>query len=272
MQADATPSEHRVQGQIKWFDPVRGFGFLADSSGGPDVLLHANVLRSFGQSSVADGALVEVTAIATARGRQAVEVVAISPPPSAGQAPIADLDSLDLAALDALPLLPARVKWFDKGKGFGFANIFGKRGDVFLHVEVLRHWGFADLVPGEAVGLRIIDGPRGMMAAQIVAWDRAATAPTPAAEGIGDVASDAGGAARGAENGGDCACGDAPGCAHRAAPADVPRAAATATAAREVSADGARDGTRELSLVLNRMRGLSQPDLQLQGKPAKVAG
>ena len=171
MQADSTPSEHRVQGQIKWFDPVRGFGFLADSSGGPDVLLHANVLRSFGQSSVADGALVEVTAIATARGRQAVEVVAISPPPSAGQAPIADLDSLDLAALDALPLLPARVKWFDKGKGFGFANIFGKRGDVFLHVEVLRHWGFADLVPGEAVGLRIIDGPRGMMAAQIVAWD-----------------------------------------------------------------------------------------------------
>lgn len=176
-----------VQGQIKWFDPVRGFGFLADASGGSDVLLHANVLRSFGQSSVADGAMVEVRAIATPRGRQAVEVVMIQPPPSAGQAPIADLAALDSADLDALPLLPARIKWFDKAKGFGFANLFGRRGDVFLHVEVLRHCGFADLLPGEAVSLRVIDGPRGLMAAQVVAWDRAATE---AAGGAPDAAPD----------------------------------------------------------------------------------
>ncbi len=162
-----------VQGPIKWFDPIKGFGFLADSAGGADVLIHANVLRNFGQSSVAEGAMVEVRAMTTARGRQATQVLSIEPPPSQGQAPIADLAVLPPHELGELPLLPARVKWFDKAKGFGFANVFGQRGDVFLHIEVLRHWGFADLAPGEAVGLRMVPGPRGPIAAQILAWDRA---------------------------------------------------------------------------------------------------
>lgn len=173
MSGDIPEVSETVQGQIKWFDPVKGFGFLADSLGGPDVLLHANVLQSFGQSSIADGALVSVRAVSTPRGRQAAAVLSIQPPPCSGQAPIPDLSAVPKDTLDTLPLLPARVKWFDKAKGFGFANVFGQRGDVFLHVEVLRHWGFADLLPGEAVVVRVVDGPRGYIAAQILAWDRA---------------------------------------------------------------------------------------------------
>ena len=44
-----------VVGQVKWFDAVKGFGFVVSDAGGPDILLHANVLRNFGQNSVADG-------------------------------------------------------------------------------------------------------------------------------------------------------------------------------------------------------------------------
>ena len=66
------------------------------------------------------------------------------------------------------------MKWFDKAKGFGFANIFEQKADVFLHIEVLRHSGFADLAVGEAIALRVVDGRRGMMAAQILSWERAA--------------------------------------------------------------------------------------------------
>ena len=69
---------------------------------------------------------------------------------------------------------PGRVKWFDKGKGFGFANVFGRHEDVFIHVEVLRQSGFADLQAGEAIGLRIVDGKRGRMAVQVVSWESAA--------------------------------------------------------------------------------------------------
>lgn len=169
---DPVVAQH-VKGQIKWFDPAKGFGFLADSAGGPDVLLHANVLRNFGQSSVVEGALVEVRAVQTSRGRQAAEVLSVAPAPTESGAPIAELETLGEAELQALPLLPARVKWFDRNKGFGFANIFGRKGDVFLHLEVLRRGGFADLVPGEAVGLRVFTAARGMIAAQIVAWEKA---------------------------------------------------------------------------------------------------
>ncbi|PZP18842.1 MAG: cold-shock protein, partial [Kocuria rhizophila] len=94
MDADSTQALVVVQGPIKWFDPIKGFGFLADSAGGADVLIHANVLRNFGQSSVAEAAMVVVRAMSTARGRQATEVLSIQPPPSDAQAPIADLAML----------------------------------------------------------------------------------------------------------------------------------------------------------------------------------
>jgi len=38
---------------------------------------------------------------------------------------------------------------------------------------VLRRSGFADLQPGEAVCLRVIDGKRGRMAAQVASWEAA---------------------------------------------------------------------------------------------------
>lgn len=160
-----------VTGLVKWFDPAKGYGFILNDEGGADILLHANVLRNFGRSSVADQSRVTVRAQSTQRGVQAAEILSIDPPETGGQPPIADIDADVIEHLDALPLRPARVKWFDKAKGFGFANIFGHPEDVFIHIEVLRHSGFSDLVIGEAIGVRVVEGPRGLMAAQIAAWD-----------------------------------------------------------------------------------------------------
>lgn len=164
-----------VSGRVKWFDPGKGFGFVVADEGGPDILLHANVLRNFGQSSVADAAGVTIVVQQTSRGVQAVEVLKIEPPVADAEA---EPDHDDGAGLSvevdpSLPQLPARVKWFDKTKGFGFANVFGRSEDVFLHVEVLRRSGLADLQPGEAVALRVVDGARGRMAVQVSSWEAA---------------------------------------------------------------------------------------------------
>lgn len=163
----------RVSGTVKWFDPSKGFGFVVSDEGGPDILLHANVLRNFGQSSVADAAGIEVIVQETARGIQAVEVLRIDPP--AGEDAAAPGQGGEIAEpVDmSLPLEPARVKWFDKAKGFGFANVFGRAEDVFLHVEVLRRSGLSDLQPGEAVSLRVVEGKRGRMAVQVTSWEAA---------------------------------------------------------------------------------------------------
>lgn len=163
----------RVEGRVKWFDPLKGFGFVVADIGGPDILLHSNVLRNYGQSSVADGAHVVVDIQETPRGIQAVAVVEIQPPEDDGTPPLADFEVVDPEVIAAAELEPARVKWFDKAKGFGFANVFGRPEDVFLHVEVLRRSGLADVQSGEALGLRAIEGKRGRMAVEVCPWESA---------------------------------------------------------------------------------------------------
>lgn len=164
------PKGDRVSGAVKWFDPAKGFGFVVSDAGGADILLHVNVLRNFGQSSVADGARIDLIAQRSERGIQATEVLAIYPPEgNAGQGP--EEVAGDQPELDDVPLEPARVKWFDKAKGFGFANVFGRPEDIFLHIEVLRKSGLSDLQPGEALALQVIEGKRGKMAARVQAWE-----------------------------------------------------------------------------------------------------
>jgi len=174
---DTSTDAYAAQGQVKWFDPTKGFGFILATEGGADILLHANVLRNFGQSSVADGTKIEVLVVRTDRGLQAVEIVAIEQGESPMPAGLSDFADFDPSVIAATPVQPARVKWFDKTKGFGFANVFGDDADVFVHVEVLRVAGLADLLPGEAIALRAIEGKRGLMAAEVLPWENAISRP-----------------------------------------------------------------------------------------------
>ena len=167
---DDTADQVRVAGTVKWFDPVKGFGFVISDDGGPDILLHVNVLRNFGQSSVADGAQIELLVQETERGVQASSILSVAPPDGV-QTSLADIVEMDREEISRSPLLPARIKWFDKSKGFGFANTFGRSDDIFVHMDVLRQSGLSDLAPGEAIVIRVINGKRGLMAAEVRAWE-----------------------------------------------------------------------------------------------------
>lgn len=165
-----------MTGRVKWFDPGKGFGFILPDQGGSDVLLHANVLRAYGQSTVSDGSLIRFAAHETARGMQAIEVLEIVPQALAPSPELQELIDVDPAVLADLRLLPARVKWFDRARGFGFANVFGQDDDVFLHIEVLRRSGFAEVQPGEAICLHVVSGKRGRMAVLAAPWEAAVRA------------------------------------------------------------------------------------------------
>ena len=163
-----------MEGRVKWYDMTRGFGFIVVENWEQDILAHANCVRASGRATLPDGATVRLQAARFDRGWQAVSILDVQVPQS-GHLADRPTDFVHDAPRDG-PFLPARVKWFDRAKGFGFVNAFGSSRDVFLHMEVLRRSGMPDLQPGEAIAVRVIAGPRGLMAAEIRHWEEAPVA------------------------------------------------------------------------------------------------
>ena len=71
---DAGGPTYAVSGTVKWFDQVRGFGFVTPEDGGQDVFLHSSVLQKAGRQDVQQGEKVALDVRDGQRGRQAVNL------------------------------------------------------------------------------------------------------------------------------------------------------------------------------------------------------
>jgi CspA family cold shock protein len=162
---ETTSDVFEVSGLIKWFDPAKGFGFIAPDEDLPEVLLHVTCLRRGGFQTACEGARVLCEAVTTPKGLQAVRIRSIDDSTA--------IRPSELPQRTRVVVIPESdwervvVKWLNRRQGFGFLTRGPQTPDIFVHMETLRRCGFAELRPGQTVLVRYGHGPSGLIAAEL---------------------------------------------------------------------------------------------------------
>ncbi|HEY3437762.1 MAG TPA: cold-shock protein, partial [Actinotalea sp.] len=63
-----------AQGTVKWFNAEKGFGFITQADGGPDVFVHFSAIQADGYRALEEGQEVEFQVGQGAKGPQAEQV------------------------------------------------------------------------------------------------------------------------------------------------------------------------------------------------------
>ena len=62
-------------GTVKWFNAEKGFGFIAQDGGGPDVFAHYSAIQSTGFRDLTEGQQVTFDVVQGQKGLQAENIV-----------------------------------------------------------------------------------------------------------------------------------------------------------------------------------------------------
>lgn len=138
------------QGTVRWFDPERGFGFLAPEDGSADLFVHASEITGDGPARLLrEGQAVEFEVGAGDRGPQARRVRVTG-----------------AVAADTVTGVLGSVTWYEPSKGYGFATADGGGPEVFVHSSAIVTGGV--VAAGQRVAFLIVDGERGPQAEHVV--------------------------------------------------------------------------------------------------------
>lgn len=135
-------------GLVKWYDSIRGFGFLvfSDSKTSKDVFLHASVLRRSPLDTVQPGDRL-ICHIGNGRKGPVVEDV------------LKKIPEDDTGRYREM----GTVRFYDMKKGYGFIETADGK-DVYISAATLKQLGIAPLQRNQLVKLSFIETDKGFVA------------------------------------------------------------------------------------------------------------
>ena len=164
-----------VVATVKWFNPVKGFGFLVPDDGSPDVFCHASAVRDAGYNTLLEGATVTCEVVEGGRGPAVSSIVSVD-------ASTAIVEPRGRVELDRVrpgrrwvrnvPAGPAEersglVKFYNAARGYGFVVPDDGGPDVFVPGIVLNRAGLGGLETGQRMSVMVEQGKRGLQATDI---------------------------------------------------------------------------------------------------------
>ena len=172
---------------VKWFDPVKGFGFLTPTGGSPEVFCHMSAVSRAGWDTLPEGATVTCEVEQGSQGPQVWQIHSVdastastgrerSGGPPAGEHGL----GYDRRQVPSGRRVVATVKWFVPAKGFGFLVPDDGSPDALCHMTAVMDAGYDTLPQGARVTCEVTEGQRGPVVTSILAVDASTAAADPA--------------------------------------------------------------------------------------------
>lgn len=135
---------------VKWFNPVKGFGFVIPKVSSEDIFLHFSVVDAAGYQHLGAGTELLCKICDSQSGRQVRQILEVRN----------KVEGFEARGPSSVPNRSLHemygiVKWFNAIRGFGFIMPKGIDREIFVHSSVLRRHGMEKLEPGDQVRMQV---------------------------------------------------------------------------------------------------------------------